>query len=113
MSKKKELDAAANVIEKLLGAGKSPLAQDFQRYRLKNEWEKIVGHTIASKSSPLAYTNWRLYIWVVNSAWMNQLFYARKEIIKKINSEMGDGWVRDIRLTLDTKDIVDKKELKS
>lgn len=111
MTKKKiELNSAIEVLENLFSKGKTPLALDFQRYRLKTDWAKIVGPTIAEKASPISYKNKILYVWVVNSTWMNQLFYARKEILKKVNAEMGAGWAKDIRFTLDHKEIVNEPE---
>ncbi len=108
MNKKKdEIFSAMDVLEKLLSKGKTPLAQDFQRYRLKTDWEKIVGPTIAAKTSPISFAHKILHIWVTSSTWMNQLFYARKEILKKINLEMGAGWAREIRFTLDHRQIKD------
>ncbi len=110
--KKKDLVSAVDALEKLLGGSKSALGQDFQRYLLKTNWAKIVGPTIAGRASPVSYTNKILYVWVSTSAWMNQLFYAKKEILKKVNKEMGPGWCRDIRFTLDHKAVTSAAELK-
>jgi hypothetical protein len=64
----------------------------------------VVGQMIAEKCSPVAFSNGVLFIWVVNAAWMNQLFFARRELLKKINEYEG-GWVKQIRFTQDRKDV--------
>lgn len=104
--KDKNLDpiTALDVLQKLLEKD-SPLAADFKRYKLKLDWASIVGPTIAEKCSPVAYSKGVLFIWVANSTWLNQLFYARQEILKKINLYVGEKWAKDIRFTQDKKDI--------
>src|SRR5258708_6096792 len=87
--KKSMPSSAVDVLQGLLEKGNSPLAQDFKRYRLKLDWPKVVGPTIAEKCSPVGFANGILYIWVTNATWMNQLFYARRELLKKINAYAG------------------------
>jgi predicted nucleic acid-binding Zn ribbon protein len=96
---------ALDVLQGMLEKGNSPLAQDFKRYRLKLDWEQVVGATISARSTPVGYANGIIYIWVMSSAWMNQLVYARRELIQKINGHVGKGWVREIRFTQDKRDV--------
>ncbi len=105
---KPALDVLQNMFEK----GKTPLAADFKRYRLKLDWANIVGATISDKCSPVAYSKGVLYIWVSNASWLNQLFFVRGEILKKINKYAGDKWAKDIRFTQDKKDIPEEAEIK-
>jgi len=97
---------AGDILQSLLEKGKNPLSEQFQRYRLKIQWAEVVGRTIAQVCHPCGYHNGKLYVCAKNSGWLNQLFYARKEIQKKVNSYLGQpNWVREIRLTLDPKDV--------
>lgn len=105
MGKKGKLQSVTNVLQEMLEKGNSPLASDFQRYRLKLDWAKVTGPMISEKCSPVGFSNGLLYIWVVNSTWMNQLFYVRKELVKKINDYVGKDWVREIRFTQNAKDV--------
>jgi predicted nucleic acid-binding Zn ribbon protein len=100
-----EPHSALDVLQSMLEKGNSPLSQDFKRYRLKLDWGRVVGDRLAEKCSPVGFSNGIVYIWVVNSTWMNQLFFVRKEILKKINTYGGRHWVKDIRFTLDRKDV--------
>ena len=102
---KSEPHSALDVLQSMLEKGNSPLAQDFKRYRLKLDWEKVVGPTLAEKCSPVGFSNGTVYVWVVNSTWMNQLYFVRRELLKKINGYGGKHWVRDLRFTLDRKDV--------
>src|SRR5437762_2705537 len=99
MTNKNKLHSATEVLQAMLENGKSPLAEDFQRFRLKMDWSQVVGGIICEKCSPAGFSNGILYVWVVNATWMNQLFYVRREIVKKVNEYVGKKWVREIRLT--------------
>jgi predicted nucleic acid-binding Zn ribbon protein len=98
-------ETALQVLQGLLEKGNSPLAEDFKRYRLKRVWPEVIGSTLASKCSPVGFSNGVLYIWVVNATWMNQLFFARTEILKKVNAYMGKSWAGQIRFTMDARDL--------
>ncbi|MCC6276727.1 MAG: DUF721 domain-containing protein [Oligoflexia bacterium] len=104
-------DSALNVLQGLLEKGNSPLAEDFKRYRLKRVWPQVVGPTIAAKCSPVGFSKGILYIWTVSSAWMNQLYFARTEILKKVNDYMGGPWATQIRLTLDARSLPSGSQL--
>jgi len=96
---------ALDVLQAMLEKGNSPLAQDFKRYRMKLDWPRIVGATLADKCSPVGFKNGILYVWVSSATWMNHLFFARKELLKKINDYGGQGWVKMVRFTQDPKDV--------
>jgi predicted nucleic acid-binding Zn ribbon protein len=103
--KTKDPKPALDVLQSLLEKGTTPLAADFKRYQLKLDWASIVGATIAERCSPVAYSKGVLHIWVSNAAWLNQLFFVRQEILKKVNKYAGDKWAKEIRFTQDKKDI--------
>jgi predicted nucleic acid-binding Zn ribbon protein len=102
---------ALDVLQGLLENGKTPLSEDFKRYRLKLDWSLVVGAAISEKCSPVAYSHGVLYVWVINSTWMNQLFFVRSEILKKVNGYNGAKWAREIRFTQDKKDIPPEAQL--
>ena len=110
--RKAELKQAGNVLQSLLEKGNSPLADQFQRFRLRLQWPDVVGRTISQVCFPCGFNKGKLYVCAKNSAWLNQLFYARKEIMKKVNSHLGQSWVIEIRLTLDSKDVPKEALLK-
>lgn len=100
-----EMKNAVDVLEALLEKNKSPLAADFKRYRLKLEWLSVAGEGIAEKCSPVAYSHGILYIWVTSAVWLNQLFFIRTELLRKVNMYNGAGWAKEIRFTQDKKDL--------
>lgn len=97
--------SALEVLQGLLEKGNSPLAEDFKRYRLKLDWASVVGSSVAEKCSPVGFSKGILFVWVINSTWMNQLFFMRREILKSVNKYAGRRWVHDIRLTQNQQDV--------
>ena len=105
MKNKDDLNSAVEVLQSLLEKGNSPLANDFKRYRLKNEWLDVAGPTIAKATSPVGFYQGILYVWVKSASWMTQLFPMRKALLKKVNSYMGGPWAKDIRFTQDLRSL--------
>ena len=107
MSKSKENlpSTALDVLQNMLTKGNSPLAEDFKRYRLKLDWPGVVGQTISEKCSPVGYFKGVLFVHVVNSGWMTQLHFVKKEMIKKINAYAAEKWVKDIRFIQKASDL--------
>ncbi len=89
-----------DVLQSLLGNGKSSLSKGFQCIKLQKNWETIVGETIAEASYPLFINKETLYIRVEHPAWMQQLLPLKSEIISQVNHHLGDKLVAKIHLTI-------------
>ena len=97
MSKRnKKLDSVANVLQGLFENSKSPLSEGFQRYRLEQQWEQVVGQTLAKVSRPVDFHEGLLTIAVTNPTLMTELQFFRQEIIQKVNTHIGKVWVRKV-----------------
>ena len=62
-----------------------------------NRWEEIVGPEIGKKVKPQRITRGTLYISVTTSTWANELSLMSGQLIKKINSFIGEEVVKNIR----------------
>lgn len=56
-------------------------------------------------SEPVGYQRGVLYVWVSNSAWMQQLVFMREHMRDAINKKLEQEYVREIRLTMDKKSV--------
>lgn len=114
MSKKNErhahLTPMAQVLQSLLQSSKSPLGEQFIRWRLWNDWEKVLGKEIAEHTLPVSYVNGTLYIWVKSAPRMQELTFLVRAIRDKINNYAGKNWARSIRFTLDKKSVPQPQE---
>lgn len=95
--KSKKLDSVAKVLQGLFENSKSPLSEGFQRYRLEQEWSKVVGPQLAKFSRPVDFQGGLLTIAVNNASLLTELQFFREEIITKVNTYVGKVWTRKIR----------------
>lgn len=65
-------------------------------FRIMSIWPKIAGINITKRAMPLKIAGKTLYLTVETSAWMEELKYIKKDIIKKINNELQYTAVEDI-----------------
>jgi predicted nucleic acid-binding Zn ribbon protein len=99
--KKSKLMTSADVLQSLLQNGKSPLSDQFLRWKLWRKWAEVVGPTINEQTSPVGFDKGVLYIWVRNSSWMQHLTFVAQPLREKINTFAGRNWIRRIQFTLD------------
>jgi predicted nucleic acid-binding Zn ribbon protein len=59
-------------------------------------WENLVGEVIATDSKPAVFRKKILIVHVSDSAWIQQLQFLKKDIIKSINDYFGKRMVEDI-----------------
>jgi len=62
-----------------------------------NRWKEIVGDEICKKAKPFRITRGTLYVSVATSTWANELNLMSDQLIKKINSFIGEEVVKGIR----------------
>ncbi|MCB0407042.1 MAG: DUF721 domain-containing protein [Bdellovibrionales bacterium] len=108
--KRSRLLPAANVLQALLSNGKSPLSEQFTRWKLWRNWEEIVGPSIGKNSQPVGFSKGRLYVWVSSSARMQEMRFLVGKIKDKINAHLGCEYVKFIQFTLDRKSVPSLEE---
>ncbi len=104
-AKKSVLVPVSNVLQAVLGNGKSPLSHQFIRWRLWRFWPEVVGETVASYSRPVGYDRGALVIWVQNSVQMQEMLFLRQQIRDSVNRYLGQNYVHRISLTLDDRSV--------
>ena len=107
MKKKKpgELLPASNVLQSVLGNGKSALSDQFLRWKIWRMWSQIVGPTLGKFCEPVGYERGRLIIWVKSSARMQEIRFFEATLKDKVNQHVGRDWVTHIRFTLDRRGV--------
>lgn len=102
---KSNLSEVSKVLQTLLGNGKSPLSDQFLRWKLWRFWPQVVGVSLSKISEPVGYDRGRLQIWVRSSAQMQEIRFFEETLKLKVNEYVGREWVYSIRFTLDRKGI--------
>ena len=99
--RKGELQTVSKVLQTVLANGKSPLSDQFLRWKIWRMWPAIVGETMGAFCEPVGYERGKLYVWVKSSSRMQEVHFFEKTIKEKVNEHVGKTWVRSIRFTLD------------
>jgi hypothetical protein len=103
--KNSELAAVSKVLQTLLANGKSPLSDQFQRWKLWRFWPQVVGSTLSQVCEPVGFDRGRLWIWVKSSARLQEIRFFEDTLREKINAYVGREWARSLRFTLDRRGI--------
>lgn len=103
--KKSHLTLGSEALQALLENGKSPLSQQFLRWKLWRKWSEFVGSSIGENSEPVGYVRGNLYVWVKNSSWMQQIVFMKDHMRDTINKKLGFQFVKNIHLTLDRRNV--------
>lgn len=65
---------------------------------------------MAASCEPVGYYRGILYVWVKNSAWMQQLIFMREPMKDAINKKLEQNYVKEIRLTMDRRSVPSNAE---
>jgi predicted nucleic acid-binding Zn ribbon protein len=104
------LFSASEVLQSLLQNSKSPISDQFLRWKLWRQWGDIVGEEISQRTLPVHYDNGTLVLYVESSVWLQHLTFIATPIRKKINKHLDREWVRSIRFTLDRRSVPSVEE---
>ena len=86
------------ILQKAMEASKIDV--DLDAYRLWDQWEEVVGPTIAQNTQPEAIKGKLLLVNVSSAPWMQQLQFLKPELIEKLNETLGKDLVGDIKFKI-------------
>ena len=87
---------------------KTGIKERLSLYRLERNWTDIIGDPVASHSHPHKMYGRTLYINVEHPTWLQELSFLKKEILKKIQSNVTNPKITDIRFVVGN--VPDKKK---
>jgi len=102
---KSKFSLGSEVLQRLFESGKSPLSEQFLRWKLWARWGEFVGPTIAQNTEPVGLNRGVLYLWVKSSSWMQQLTFMKDPIRDTLNKKLGQPLIKNIRFTLDRREV--------
>ncbi len=82
-------------LEKLLD--RAGLATGVLQQTALEKWDMVVGSSISNNTTAESVDHGTLTIRVATPAWRQELYFKKQEIIKKLNQELGEETIRDIR----------------
>lgn len=76
------------------------LEESAKGWRAVEGWPEIAGKRIASHSRATSFREGTLTVEVEGSAWMHELGFLKRELVRRLDQHAGGGVVRDVRLVL-------------
>ena len=73
---------------------------DANMIRVWEVWPSAVGEPIGSNTSPAAFKGSLLIVNVTDSAWLQQLWFLKKDIIRKVNESLDEELVGEIKFKI-------------
>jgi predicted nucleic acid-binding Zn ribbon protein len=61
-------------------------------------WADIVGQDLAAHTSPDSFADGELAVRAESTAWATQVRLLAPMLIRRLNDELGDGWVRRVKV---------------
>jgi len=93
--RKKEPVLLSSIIDKVLQ--KAGILSAVRAEQVVQQWETITGSALAQHAQAVRIENGMLFLRAESSAWRNQLFFLKKDLIRKTNEFAGSPLVRDVR----------------
>jgi predicted nucleic acid-binding Zn ribbon protein len=69
-------------------------------WRAVEEWSEAAGDRIASRTRALSFHEGTLHVEVEGSAWLHELGYLKRELLRQVNRRLGSAQVRELRFTI-------------
>jgi predicted nucleic acid-binding Zn ribbon protein len=76
------------------------LDQGLLGWRAVSDWPQVVGPRIARHTRAVAFRDGVLQVEVEGSAWMHELGFLKRDLVRKVNEQVGSRLVRDVRFTV-------------
>ena len=100
------------VLQGLFENGKSPLSEQFLRWKMWARWEEIVGSTLSKSCEPVGLQWGVLIIWVQHSTVMQQMMFLKENILIAVRKAYPQMKIKDVKFTLDRKGMTTREEEK-
>ena len=95
MKNKNEIFLVEEVLSSVLN--RSGLIDKSEYLKIYKIWAAIVGEKIAENTCLESVKRGTLFVNASSSAWMQELHFLKDMIIEKLEKELGEGTVKDIR----------------
>jgi hypothetical protein len=72
------------------------LEDRLQQVKLIDSWEKVMGPTVANRTTDIKFYGKKLYVTLNSASLRQELFQEREKIVKLLNSENGNEIVTEV-----------------
>ena len=96
--KAKGFDSLSNILPKVIKTFRH--CPDESLLQVWDWWDRIVGEKVSKNAQPSAFKGKLLLVEVSSSVWMHQLQFLKEDILRKINEQLGENLVEDIKFKI-------------
>lgn len=98
-SRESKLETAIDVLQTVFKKSKGAFSDEFSRYQLERNWEKIVGKDMASEAFPRKIYKSTLYLSASSSEAQHHFKFSQDVIIKSINDFFGEKKIQHLNFS--------------
>ena len=69
-------------------------------WRAVEQWSEAAGPRIARRTRALSFHDGTLSVEVEGSAWLHELCYLKRELVRQVNRRLGSAQVRELRFMI-------------
>ena len=92
------MEAVSSVLARVLR--KFDLEGELHGWRAVEEWPQLVGPRLARHTRAVSFREGTLIVEVEGSAWMHELSFLKRDVIREINHRLGSERIRDVRFVM-------------
>jgi len=92
------MEPLAKVLSRVLR--QSGLEADVRGWRAVEEWPEAVGPRVANHTRAVGFRDGTLRVEVEGSAWMHEMGFLKRDLIRNLNRRLGDELIRDVRFAI-------------
>lgn len=74
------------------------LDEKYSIFAIRNDWEAIVGKTVAKHTTQINYAAGILFVSIDSSVVRNEMAYVKESILQKVNTYIGKRLVKELVL---------------
>ena len=87
-------ESLGEVIKRLIASPK--WKNKITQHRLQEEWGKLMGATVASRTQSLFFKDGKLYITFSSASLKQEIFYSKDLLTQKLNERLGENVVTEV-----------------
>jgi len=73
---------------------------DTKMVRVWDVWQSAVGDQIGENTNPAVFKGSLLIVNATSSAWVQQLWFLKEEIVRKVNQALGEDLITEIKFRI-------------
>jgi len=74
------------------------IARTAEGWRAVSDWPAVAGPRLARHTRAVSFRDGTLAVEVEGSAWMHELGFLKRDLVRNLNRHLGTDVVRDVRL---------------